>query len=119
MRFARLSFLRTAARPVPSAPSCFVQRSTNLVFREGLKTKPSFPDSSSQITGIPRANSHISRLMRHEQRESGRGVWILFNVRKREKDAREEERKREGNKGEARRETPSRSRSCPPRCQPK
>lgn len=60
-----------------------MKRSTNLVFRGGgrvgIKDEAEFPprpDFSSQITEIPRANSHISRLMRREQRESRRGERV-------------------------------------------
>lgn len=71
MRFAGLSL-------PPSARETFDKSS---ISGEGVEIKdeaefPPRPDFSSQITEIPRANSHISRLMRREQRESRRGERV-------------------------------------------
>lgn len=88
MRFAGLSL-------PPSARETFDKSS---ISGEGVEIKdeaefPPRPDFSSQITEIPRANSHISRLMRREQRESrrggesggGGGGWILsFNAKRKD-----------------------------------
>lgn len=72
MRFAGLSL-------PPSARETFDKSSISGGGRVGIKDEAEFPprpDFSSQITEIPRANSHISRLMRREQRESRRGERV-------------------------------------------
>lgn len=73
MRFAGLSL-------PPSARETFDKSSiSGGGGRVGIKDEAEFPprpDFSSQITEIPRANSHISRLMRREQRESRRGERV-------------------------------------------